>query len=403
MLSFVLKKPAKFLPSLVLIVTSIGLSTYWLTHQPRADRAAAKKLPPLVEVMETEVTEHATTVGTMGTVIPAESVNLTPRISGMVKWVSPNFIEGGLLKKDEVLVELDPTDYKLAIVQSQNDLAKAKYNLKLEQGQQVIVRREYELLGSELNGQEKELVLRRPHLNAAQAALAAAEANLQQARLNLERTRPVAPFNSIIVSRNANIGAWMSAFSTGTPLAKLVGIDTFWINVSVPIDKLGWINIPGINSRDGSLARISYEAAWGRNVYRFGRVKRLQAEVEPEGRMAKLIIEVEDPLCQKAANKTLPPLMLGSYVRVEIEGLTIKDVVKLPETVLRDDRQLWLLKPDQTLVIQTVTPRWTEQGHIFLDKAQIPPRSRIVTSELSAPFNGMAVRTDSSKPTVKPQ
>ncbi len=391
------QKMAKMLPSLVLIVLSLVLSSYWLTYQPRAERTAPKKLAPLVEVIAPEIVDHPTTISTMGNVIAAQSVNLTPRISGMVQWISPDFIEGGLLKKDEILVELDPTDYKLAIVQSQNDLAKAKFNLKLEQGQQVIVRREYQLLGSELNGQEQELVLRKPHLNAAKAALAAAEANLRQAQLNLERTRPVATFNSIIVSRNANIGAWMSAFSTGTPLAKLVGIDNFWINVSIPVDKLSWIKIPGINSQTGSLAKINYEAAWGKDVYRVGTVKRLQAELEPEGRMAKLIVEVDDPLCQKTENKHLPPLMLGTYVRVEIEGLTLKNVIKLPETVLHDDRQLWLLNDNRTLAIQPVAPRWTEQGYVYLDKNQLPDHSRIVTSELSAPFPGMPLRTDGIK------
>ncbi len=312
----------------------------------------------------------------------------------MVNWISPNFSEGGILKEGETLVELDPTDYKLAIVQSQNDLAKAQYNLKLEQGQQMIVRREFQILGAELNKQEQELVLRKPHLSAAKAAVAAAEANLRQAQLNLERTRPVAPFNSIIISRNANVGAWMSAFSTGTPLAKLVGIDHFWINVSIPVDKLSWIKIPGINSPTGSVAKINYEAAWGKGVYRLGIVKRLQAEIEPEGRMAKLIVEVDDPLCQKLENKQLPPLMLGTYVHVEIDGKTLEEVVKLPETTLHDNQQLWLVTDKQTLEVRTVKPLWAEQGFIYLSKNQLPQNPQIVTSELSTPVTGMSVRID---------
>lgn len=389
-----IKKIQKFIPSLILITLSIVLSSYWLTHQPRAERTAPTVLAPLVEVIKPEIISHQTTISVMGNVIAAQSVNLTPRISGMVKWISPNFIEGGILKKGEALVELDPTDYKIAIVQSQNDLAKAQFNLKLEQGQQVIVRREYQLLGAELNGQEQELVLRKPHLNAAKAALAGAESALNLARLNLERTRPVAPFNAIITTRNANVGAWMSAFSTGTPLAKLVGIDSFWINVSIPVDKLSWIKIPGINGQTGSAAKISYEAAWGKEVFRLGAVKSLQAELEPEGRMAKLIIEVDDPLCQKIENKHLPPLMLGSYLRVEIDGITLENVIKLPETTLHDDQQLWLMTDKQTLDVRTVKPLWAEQGFVYLDKAQIPENSRIVISDLSAPVPGMLVRTE---------
>jgi RND family efflux transporter MFP subunit len=387
----------KLLPSLVLITVCVGLSGYWLTHQPRAERSPPKTSAPLVQVIKPEIGNHATTISAMGSVIPAQSVNLTPRISGMVTWVSPNFIEGGILKKGEALVELDPTDYKLAITQSQNDLERARFNLKIEQGQQVIVRREYQLLGAELKDQERELVLRKPHLSAAQAALAAAEAILKQAQLNLERTRPFAPFNAIITTRNANIGAWMSAFSTGTPLAKLVGIDSFWINASIPVDKLTWINIPGINSPTGATAKISYEAAWGKNVYRMGTVKRLQAELEPEGRMAKLIVEVDDPLCQKAENKRLPPLMLGTYVRVEIEGHTLENVIKLPETTLHDNRQLWLMTDKQTLDIRTVIPLWTEQGTIYLSRGQLPEIANIITSGLSTPVQGMGVRLDNLK------
>ena len=217
----------KLIPALVIIAVTFFLSRYWLTHKPHAERVASKSIAPLVDVLIPPLLDHETTIEAMGTVIPAQSVNLTPRISGMVQKISPNFIEGGFLKKGEFLVELDPTDFRLAIKQSENELAKAQYNLKLELGQQAIARREYELLGTHLPEKERELVLRKPHLQAAKAAIAAAEANLRQAQLNLERTKPIAPFNAIIIQRNANVGAWMSAFSTGTPLARLVGTDSF--------------------------------------------------------------------------------------------------------------------------------------------------------------------------------
>jgi hypothetical protein len=128
-------------------------------------------------------------------------------------------------------------------------------------------------------------------------------------------------------------------------------------------------------------------------VYRLGRVKRLQAEIEPEGRMAKLIIEVDDPLCQKAENKQLSPLMLGTYVRVDLEGNTIDDAIKLPETTLHDNQQLWLLTDKQTLEVRAVKPLWTELGFVYLSKNQLPDNPRIISSELSTPVPGMSVRT----------
>ncbi len=365
----------KYLTILIVIIVTAaaaGLSNYWLTNKPRANRAPKIVSAPLVETLKPLVKNHQTTIHAMGNVVASQSVNLTPRISGLVISVSPHFVEGGLLKKGESLVELDPTDYLLAIKQSENDVAKARYNLIIEQGQQIIVQREAQLLGSELHGQSEELVLRKPHLQLVQAALIAAEAALKQAHLNLERTKPTVPFNAIITSRNANVGAWMPAFSTGTPLAKLVGTDNFWINVSVPIDKLRWLKIPEINGIKGAAAKISYESAWGKDVYRKGEIKRLQAEIEPEGRMAKILVEIDDPLCQKAENKTKPPLMLGTYMQVALEGSTLNNVVELPETALHDGKTLWLLNEKNELVFVNVEPIWTENGKIYLTQNSLP-------------------------------
>ncbi|MDO9424477.1 MAG: efflux RND transporter periplasmic adaptor subunit [Methylobacter sp.] len=392
-----LKKLIKLLPALLIIIAASGLSYYWMTHKPRADRVRPRANPPLVETIKPTAINHQTAVYAMGTVIPSQSVNLTPRISGMVVSISPNFIEGGMLKQGEQLVQLDPTDYLLTIKQSENELAKAQFNLKLEQGQQAIVKREFQLLGTELTAQEQELVLRKPHLNAAKAALAAAEASLKQAQLNLERTRPIAPFNAIITSRNANIGAWMPAFSTGTPLAKLVGTDTFWINASVSVNKLRWLKIPDINSNHGSSVKITYETAWGKDAYRTGTIKRLQAEIEPEGRMAKVIIEVDDPLSQKASNKNAPPLMLGSYVHVKLAGNSLDDVIELPETIVHDGHQIWLMTDKQTLDIREISPLWSEQGRIYLSKDQLPDHAEIIASDLPAPVQGMSVKTKDKK------
>lgn len=388
-----MKKYLTIFVALLVTIAAVGLSNYWLTHKPRANRTPKIIAAPLVETLKPIIKNHQTTIHAMGNVIASQSVNLTPRISGLVISVSPHFVEGGLLKKGESLVELDPTDYLLAIKQSENEVAKAHYNLKLEQGQQTIVQREAQLLGSELHGQSEELVLRKPHLQLVQAALIAAEASLKQAQLNLERTKPTVPFNAIITARNANVGAWMPAFSTGTPLAKLVGTDSFWVNVSVPVEKLRWLAIPEINGTQGAAAKITYDSAWGHGVYRQGAIKRLQAEIEPEGRMAKILVEVDDPLCQKTENKTKPPLMLGTYVQVALNGATLRNVFELPETTLHDGKTLWLLNEKNELEFANVEPLWTESGKIYLAQNALPPTAAVVTSDLAAPMLSMALRT----------
>jgi hypothetical protein len=159
------------------------------------------------------------------------------------------------------------------------------------------------------------------------------------------------------------------------------------------MDKLKWLSIPGISDKPASAVKISYESAWGAGVYRTGTVKRLKAEVEPSGRMAKLIIEVDDPLSQQPANKNAPPLVLGTFVRVAITGHMLHDVIPLPESTLHDGRYLWLVDQRQVLIVKEVKPVWAEQGMIYLSKQQLPENAEVITSNLSTPVAGMQIQS----------
>ncbi|MFK5947711.1 MAG: efflux RND transporter periplasmic adaptor subunit [Methylococcales bacterium] len=386
------KNRLQLIIALIIICVAGSLSAYWLTNRPKAPKIIAKQVLPQVTVIPVKVIEHPTTIYAMGNVIPSQSVNLTSRISGMVTSLGDNFIEGGLLKKGEKIVQLDPTDFKLVIEQKKSDLAQAEFNLKLEQGQQAIAKREFELLGAKLTSQELELVLRKPHLKAAASKVQAAKAILQQAKLDLKRTLTRSPFDAIILQRNANIGSWISTFSTGTPLAKLAGTRSFWVDASVPMDKLKWLSIPGISQQAPSTAKITYDSAWGKGIFRKGTVKRLKAEVEASGRMAKIIVEVMDPLSQKTENKNAPPMVLGTFVRVAITGKTLHKVIALPESTLHDGRYIWLIDQQQFLKIKEVSPVWAEQGVIYLKKQQLPNNAQVISSNLSTPVEGMKIR-----------
>jgi RND family efflux transporter MFP subunit len=395
LLRFILKA----LPFVIIISLTGYISHYWMTSKPQAKQSPPKVVLPLVQLITPHFSDHQVNVFAMGTVIPAQEVNLTSRISGMVTKTNPNFIEGGLLKKGEWIVQLDPTDYKLVIAQRQNELEKARLNLKLEHGKQAIARHEAQLLKTELTDTEKELVFREPHLKSAQATLIAAQASLKQAQLDLKRTRPVAPFKAIVISRNANIGSWISTFSTGTPLAKLVGIEHFWIDVSLPVNKLSWIKIPNINSKKGSKVKIRYEMGWKKGLYRHGIIKRLKAEIESEGRMAKLIVEVHDPLSQKSTHKGLPPLMLGTFLRLKIAGKMLRNVAGFQERLFHNGNTLWLMTTENTLKIHSVTPVWKEQGLVYLSRGALPANARVISNDLSTPVEGMKLRLKKIDPT----
>ncbi|PKM12662.1 MAG: efflux RND transporter periplasmic adaptor subunit [Gammaproteobacteria bacterium HGW-Gammaproteobacteria-3] len=398
-----LRKKGSFLIScLAILIVAGGLSGYWLNHQPRAARKPIEPTIPLVETIEPLVTDFHPRIQAFGTVMAAHSVSLNARVQGIVVSTSENYIEGGLVKQNEEIVRLDPTDYELALEQAQSELARAQFNLKLELGQQAVAKLEYEMLGQGLDQLGTELVQRKPHLEASKAALRSAQAAYQQAKLNLQRTHVIAPFDAAIIERNSEIGTKISTAASGDPLVKLVATESFWIDVSLPVEKLRWIDIPGFNGENASTVKIEFENGWKPNEYRIGRVKKLKVAVEPEGRMAKLIVEVDDPLSLKPGNRHKPALMLNTLVRVEITGKPLQRVVQLPETALHDGREIWLMNDSQTLDIAKVTPRWIGQGSFYLDAEQLPSNSRVVASNLPTPVPGMRIRKlgDISEPVM---
>lgn len=387
----------KWMPALLLLSLSLGLSYYWLSNKPKANRSVAQTAPLLVNTIQLSPIDYPITISAMGTVIPAQNVNLTSRINGMVISVSPNFMPGGFLNKGEEIAQLDPTDYKLAIKQRENALAKAKFDLTIELGRQAIAKREFNLLNADLSKQSHDLVLRKPHLALAKTAILAAEAALSQAQLDLQRTKISSPFHAVALETNAHIGSWVSTFSTGTPLIKLAGTDSFWILATLPVSQLSKMAIPNMYSNKGAAVKIYFPSAWGKQAYRIGSIKRLKAELETSGRMAELIIEVQDPLSLRAENKDLPHLILGAFVRLEITGRTLNKVLAIPETVIRSGQKIWILTEQNTLNIKKITTIWQEQGLVFIDATQLPARTQIISSHFSTPVQGMSLRTSAVK------
>ncbi len=202
-----------------------------------------------------------------------------------------------------------------------------------------------------------------------------------------------APFTATIVQRYVDLG---SQVRSGDKLAKLVSTGEYWIRVSVPIDQLKWIRIPGCNSREGSSVRVTHEAAWGPGVSRTGVVMRLLTELEPRGRMAQLLVSVPDPLGLRDDPDQCRPLILGSYVRVEIQGVRLEDIVRVPRTALRDGNHVWIMDEEGALDIREVRLAWGGDDQVYVSGG-VDPGERLIISDLGTPVQGMSLRTAEAK------
>lgn len=375
---------------LCLAIISVGAAGYMIMvkSSPKARKRPPVKMVPLVTVQKIYPKTQRVTIKAMGTVVPAKELNLKSRVSGEIVHVHPEFTEGGVLRKGEQILRIDETDYKLIKAQKQSAVVDANFAYKIELGRQDVAQREWKLLNGNNPAPETdaELALRKPHLEKAQSDLMAARSELEAAELQLARTKIVAPFNAVIRSVHVEKGSMTTLQEN---LATLVGTDDYWVQVSVPIDRLKWIDIPNDHKYAGAQARISYHGDAVRN----GRVVKLLSDLEEQGRMARLVVSIKDPLGLKVSGEKKPAMLIGEYVRVEIQGRQIEEAYPIPRSALRDNTHIWLADADGNLEFRKVQTLWRDSETVLI-KNGLTPGARLIISDLATPVPGMAVRVD---------
>jgi hypothetical protein len=152
-----------------------------------------------------------------------------------------------------------------------------------------------------------------------------------------------------------------------------------------------WITIPDKTGRHGSPAVVQQsdgakpEARWD------GRVSRLRTDLEAQGRMARALVTVRDPLGLESPSTKRVPLLIGSYVHVDIQGRELDDVAAIPRSALRDGQRVWLMGDRDKLVFRNVEIVWRDRDTVFIGGG-LTAGERIVMSDIAAPVEGMALR-----------
>jgi RND family efflux transporter MFP subunit len=359
----------------------VGAAFLFVSTKPTVTRQPPQQKAVKVEVMPVSPMNATIEVQAMGTVVPSRTVTLRSQVGGQIIEVAEQFTPGGRLSEGSSVLRIDPRDYHIEVQKAKSALARARADLQLERGKQDVAKEELSMFFEQNGGQaisETGLALRRPQLAQAQAEVSRAQADLDRAELSLRRTQVRAPFNALITERRVNFG---STISPQDDLATLVDTDVFWVEATVPLDRLDSL---GLGSGQGRPVRIRSQSGAGE---RAGRTLRLTGRINESTRMAELLVEVRDPL---GLEGDAVPLMLGDYVQVSIRGKTLENVFSLPRQVLREGSTVWLAK-DQTLEIRPVRVVWKDQERVYIDQGLLQG-DLVVRSELAAPVTGMQLR-----------
>ncbi len=369
-------KAVKIILPLLLLAAGVFAARRLIEMKPEAKKHQQRLRGVPVEVQRAQLRTHDFRVRGYGSVVAARQLDLQIQVSGEIVELNPKLLSGGRIKAGEPLLRVEKRDYQLAITQAKGQLAQARLNQELEAGRQAVANREWSLLGEKKRQDAvRSRVLREPQQRNAKAALDAAQAGLSKARLNSIRTQLKAPFNALILSESVELG---QIIAPGKPLARLVGTDHFWVQMTLPLGELKYLRL-------GEPVQIHLQMG-EQSVKRSGKLLRILGDLEPKSRLARLIVEVEDPLGIHSGES---PLFLGAFVELELRHTQVK-AVELPRRALKEGGLVWIVDQEKKLRLRSVKELRRMEKSVLL--SGIKEGEQVIISRISTPLPGMLLR-----------
>jgi RND family efflux transporter MFP subunit len=233
-----------------LIVVAVGIG-----GRVAMGQFAGKPSVETVTVAQSYPSQSYTLLNATGYVVAQRKAALSSKATGRLEWLG--VLEGSKVKKDEVVARLENRDVGASLGQAQANVKVAQANL--EQGQaelqdaQANFKRTAELLNqkfitaSAYDTAQARLNKAKANIAGYNAAIAAARANAQAAQVALDQTVIRAPFDGVILTKNANVGDNITPFSSAADskgaVVTIADMDTLEVEADVSESNLSKIRV----------------------------------------------------------------------------------------------------------------------------------------------------------------
>ena len=198
-----------------------------------------------------------------------------------------------------------------------------------------------------------------------------------------------APFDGVVQTRSSDLGQYITP---GTQLAVLVGTDQAEVLVDIPLSRMDDLVLNG--TAPPAEVRLQLGARQERWT---AQVKHLLPELTPQGRMARMVLTVDDPFRRSAPGGT--PLFVGAFVQVTLPGRLLEDVIRVPAQALRDFGTVWIATTSSELELRNVEIAHQERDAVYLSSG-VDAGERIITSPLKGAANGLKLRVEGAEETL---
>ena len=325
-------------------------------------------------------------VSTQGNVVAKNQTNLTAQVAGRVISISDQFVEGGFFNKGDVLVTLEADDFETEVKLAEAELARRQAALEEEIARGRVAEQEWRSVN---NTTPPELGLRKPQLAREQANVKAAAAQLERAKRNLARTQVKAPYDGMVVSRNVDLGQFITS---AVNLGEIYSTDVAEVRLPLTDTDLAFV---ALDSNQTLPVTLSAVVAGKFSTWQ-GQVVRNEGVLDQRSRVVYAVVEVNDPYLRNGVRNGLP-LRFGQFVNASITGKQGDNLVVLPRHTLRLDGSVVVVTPKNEVAIRNVEVMRADNENVYISSG-LEVSDKVAYSAIPNPYNGMPVRLSSDEP-----
>jgi len=387
----------KILLPIIILIGSIGATVALVSNREQPVQEELTEARLLVDVIQPQVQDTYITVSSQGTVEPRTRTNIVSEVSGRVTEVSPAFVAGGFFRNGDVLLKLDDQNYRAAVSQNTAAVATARSLLEQERGQADVAQREWDRMSEQQREQirARDLYLRKPQLEEAEARLVSAQADLEKAQADLAKTIIKAPYDGLVSAKNTDIGQFVS---TGSAIAEVFAVDYAEVRLPIPENKIQYLDLPS-SIQDFNGADNAYNTGpevelisdiGNRRFHWNGHLSRTEGVLDTRTRVLFSVVQVSDPynLYNKVHEE---PLRIGTYVKAEIQGQLLEDVMVLPRHTLQANDLVWVADQENRLRSRSVDVITSNGDEVYI-RGGLEVGDKVVLTRMENPLNSTPVQ-----------
>jgi RND family efflux transporter MFP subunit len=382
-----MSRTLKVLLPIIFLSAAVGASFVMIQSRPEAMQ---KPVPPpalLVSVATAQRQPVVFVVRSQGSVSPRTQTVLISEVSGQIIETSPAFVAGGVFNRGDVLVRIDPRNYRTAVKRAQAGVAKAQTQVATESALAGYAYDDWKRMRKSAEEQASDLQLRKPQLQQALAEFDAREADLEMALEDLERTVIRAPYDGMVREKIADVGQYVS---TGAQLARTFAVDRAEVRLPLSQQDLQFLDLSSLNS--GARLPVTLTADIGGQLLSWdAEIVRSEGVFDARSRVLFVVAQVEDPYDLAGAGRE--PLRIGTFVTARIVGKAGGDLFAIPRYALSRGRTLWLVDEESRIYPREVNVVRSDEMFAYIDQGLVDG-DRYAITPIDQPLPGMKVRFD---------